>query len=910
MGTILTPQPPSLTRKGGQETRTASLLLLGVVVFVLVGLVVAMQRPVPMAIGPASAAFDHASTDWNAGEQAADGTAFRWTSAESTLNVRAARRVLPANAPLMLTMRFAARPPGALPGTVTLLANGRTLDTWPSSVEHPVAVDVTSLLRRYDELHVTIRVDTTYTPPHDARKLGVQLVGDARLAARPGPALPSPDAALSVILLVVLAWFAVGRCVGVRWRLVAAAGMVCGVIGDVLLARLPFWRIAMPLELILAAFVAVHWAREWWAALTWPIRAVHVRIDLDDRAVIVGGFAIALIGQVIVAQHRWTFVGAVMLGVGLAMLLSGFIPHPPTPSPLPEQRRGGAVGAVREPPSEVSLDNLHPLPVRDTRLAAWQIAALVGIAALAVALRLTLLTEMPASLFRDEGRHALRAIRILDDLGYRPVYEPEIALPALFLYPLALAFKLFGISLLTLRLFMATVGVVDVLLFFALSRRLFGTRVALIAAYLFAVSFWALRMQRVALAPCFSTGLVLLGLFLFVRAMQTCRWRDWALAGVGAAGTVYCYHSGPFTLVLIALVALVLLVRESRVFFRYWLPRFAALAVVFLLLAAPLLRYIATHFDQYTARPGQTAIFSEENLRRLGQDRLAALEANIMPNLGMDTVRGDREPKHNLPNAPHLDAITAVLFLVGLALALTGRLHGPPHGARRFGEWLILGYLAVMLMPSMLAIDAPNTLRAFDTLPPALLLAALAMDAVWAKMAPTYGDPGPSPVNGRGEIERLTVRTPLSRMAGVGAILLAILALNAGTYFGLMRHDGTETLRFDTYFASQAGKRMVAEADARPGMAFLVPRETIDRDVFPFFARVMRDSGSLASLESVNAATLPARYAILLPDGASDPQPDAVIGALPWAKNLERVPGNSPAGGRGVPAFIEYRTPR
>ena len=165
------------------------------------------------------------------------------------------------------------------------------------------------------------------------------------------------------------------------------------------------------------------------------------------------------------------------------------------------------------------------------RLRTWQIVALVGIAALAVALRLTLLTEMPASLFRDEARHALKAARILDDATYRPVYEPEISLPALFLYPLALAFKIFGVSMLTLRLFMASVGVADVLLFFFLARRLFGTRVGLIAAYLFAVAFWALRMQRVALAPCFSTGLVLLGLLLFVRAVQTA-----PLVGLGAGG--------------------------------------------------------------------------------------------------------------------------------------------------------------------------------------------------------------------------------------------------------------------------------------------------------------------------------------------------------------------------------------
>ena len=78
-------------------------------------------------------------------------------------------------------MRFSARPPGAPLTTVTLFANGQTLDTWPSNVEHPVAVDVTSLLRQHDELHLTIRVDKPYSPPRDERQLGVQLVGDARL---------------------------------------------------------------------------------------------------------------------------------------------------------------------------------------------------------------------------------------------------------------------------------------------------------------------------------------------------------------------------------------------------------------------------------------------------------------------------------------------------------------------------------------------------------------------------------------------------------------------------------------------------------------------------------------------------------------------------------------------------------
>jgi hypothetical protein len=930
----LTPRPPSPRGKGGTEIRNTAVALLGIVLLSLVGVVAAMQRSYVIAIPPTSGAFNHASVGWDDGERSSDGTTFRWTKDESTLNFRAARRVLPANKRLMLTMLFSGRPPGAPVTTVTLLANGHVLDSWPSNVEHPVAVDVAPLLRQHDELHLTVRVDDTYSPPRDRRDLGIALVGDARLGSAPGKKLPAPDAVVSVILLVLLAALAVGRRAATRWRLIAAGAMGCAVTLGVLLVRLPFWRIAMPLELVLGLLVVALWAREWWTALTSPIRALQARTSVDDRVLVVAGAVIAVAGQTIIAQHRWTSLGTILLAVGLVTLLAGFIPHPPAPSPLPKGK-----GSVREGEQygDVGMLSGAPdpdlaLPREETRPRTGQIAALVGIAALAVALRMTLLTEMPASLFRDEARHALKAARILDDATYRPVYEPEISLPALFLYPLALAFKLFGISMLTLRLFMASVGVADVLLFFFLARRLFGTRVGLIAAYLFTVAFWALRMQRVALAPCFSTGLVLLGLLLFVRAIQLRRWWDWALAGVGAAGTIYCYHSGPFALVLMALVALVLLAREPRRFVRFWLPRFAVLAVVFLILAAPLLRYIALNFDQYLFRPRQTAIFSEENLRRLGQDQLAALQDNIRPNLGMYTVRGDREAKANLPFAPHLDAITAVLFLTGLALLLARRRDEPPSPARRFGEWLALGYLAVMLIPSTLAIDAPSTLRAFDTLPPALLIAALAADAIWGRLgtAPTpYCPEGTrSPASGRGEIDaesgvpalatHTSRKSPLPRMAGervpfgqvgVGAVLAAILILNAGTYFGLMRNDATETFRFDTYFATQAGKQMTAESAAHPGITYLVPQATIDRDVFPFFARVIAGKGSLQTIEGQNPAKLPARYAILLPNDKFDTPPDAVVAALPWAKGLERIPGNSPAGAGGVPAFIEYRTP-
>ena len=239
----------------------------------------------------------------------------------------------------MLTMLFSGRPPGTPVTTITLLANGRTLDSWPSNVEHPVALDVTSLLRRHDELHLTIRVDDTYSPPRDHRDLGIALVGDARLASLPGKKLPAPDAVTSVILLVLLTALSLGRRAANRWRLIAAGVMGCGTTLGVLLARVTFWRIAMPLELLLGLLVIVLWAREWWAALTWPIRVIQARIGIDDRVLVVGGGLVAVAGQAIIAQHRGTFVGTVLLAIGLVTLLFGFIPIT-TPRCSKGSRRG------------------------------------------------------------------------------------------------------------------------------------------------------------------------------------------------------------------------------------------------------------------------------------------------------------------------------------------------------------------------------------------------------------------------------------------------------------------------------------------------------------------------------------------------------------------------------------------
>ena len=93
---------------------------------------------------------------------------------------------------------------------------------------------------------------------------------------------------------------------------------------------------------------------------------------------------------------------------------------------------------------------LPALPAAEANPLSRRIVALAlsAITLLALALRLAGLDALPLGMWRDEARHGLLALRILNDPSYRPVYVPNVAdIPALLFYLAAVPIQLFGASL-------------------------------------------------------------------------------------------------------------------------------------------------------------------------------------------------------------------------------------------------------------------------------------------------------------------------------------------------------------------------------------------------------------------------------------------------------------------------------
>jgi hypothetical protein len=135
----------------------------------------------------------------------------------------------------------------------------------------------------------------------------------------------------------------------------------------------------------------------------------------------------------------------------------------------------------------------------------------------------------------------------------------------------------------------------------------------------------------------------------------------------------------------------------------------------------PLIVYVATHGGAFLGRVGQVTIF---NPAINEGDFWGTLLRHAGKTLLMFTNRGDFIPRHNVPLRPVLDPVLGAFFLLGLIFCLRNFRQGAEHA-------FVLIWLAVMLLPTILAEGAPHFLRSVGVLPVAFVVPAIGLDSLW-----------------------------------------------------------------------------------------------------------------------------------------------------------------------------------
>ncbi|HEY1011897.1 MAG TPA: glycosyltransferase family 39 protein, partial [Herpetosiphonaceae bacterium] len=418
-----------------------------------------------------------------------------------------------------------------------------------------------------------------------------------------------------------------------------------------------------------------------------------------------------------------------------------------------------------------------------------------GALALAAAARLIGLDAIPLGLWRDEARYGLAALRILRDPSYRPVYLPDgIDYPGLLMYLTAAAIKLIGVRIETVRLVAAVAGTLTPVALYAFGRHIAGRRAALSASVMVAVSAWHIALSRISFVAVLEPFLTMGGLALLWSALHLPkgsrqRWLPFASAGLSFGLALYTYHTARILPALLLLLLLTALGRSAERW-RAALPGVLLMGAVLAAVVAPLASYAVTNADDFNLRMGETALL--RGAEEQAQSPVGALNENLRRYALMWHLHGEPNARHYIPGRPMLDPIIGACFLIGLLLPLA-----TPE--RRF----LAGWLALELVPALLAEGAPHAVRAVGTIAPALLLAGIGLEQCLGLLADRY------------------------RRPAAGAALAIVVIFNLNLYF---RNVPFSPAVWDRFYVPETAMADYARTTA-PAAPVMVPRDLIKTDV-------------------------------------------------------------------------------
>jgi hypothetical protein len=347
---------------------------------------------------------------------------------------------------------------------------------------------------------------------------------------------------------------------------------------------------------------------------------------------------------------------------------------------------------------------------------------ILGLTALAGALRFLNLGNTPPGLYRDEAFNGLDALRVLDG-DFAVYFAANHGREPLFLYLIAATVGALGRTPGALRLAAAVCGTLTVPVTYLMVRAWFNRRVALLSAAIISVIVWHIQLSRVGFRAVTLPLAIAVFFWSGARAFHSRRLDAWLLTGILYGLMFYTYVAARFTPVaVLGLAAYLLCVGKSD---RLW-PDALYFGSGALIALIPLGVYAAHHWDVVMGRPGQVSVLNPAVNQG---DLWGTVGRHLIRTLGLFFVRGDSIPRHNVPGRPVFTPLMGAAMVLGSARAAA------QARRRDVGSALVLIWVGTMLVPTLAAADAPHFLRAVGVLPPLVVLPALGLEMVWRASA-------------------------------------------------------------------------------------------------------------------------------------------------------------------------------
>jgi hypothetical protein len=479
------------------------------------------------------------------------------------------------------------------------------------------------------------------------------------------------------------------------------------------------------------------------------------------RAVMIGGSLLIIIGSGL-AAHRGVRPTAHLIslsawGLGLALFLAAFLPP----------------------------HFLRHLVAWLSRLATEyrsETVLVLGLSALAAALRVPWLDRIPAVLTGDEGAMGLEAVKVLKGEQVNPFSTGWTSHPTLYFYNLALYLRFLGQNVPALRLASALAGTFTIPATYLLARSSFDKSIATLSALFLAGYHVHVHYSRLALnnvwAP-FATVVTLLCLWAGLRTRQS--WL-FAVGGIAMGLGQYTYFGARLLPLVVCawLLYLAFVTHESSAqngagsgkgtgqvlslagngsrLVIFWLA--------FILTLLPLSWFFIEHWIAFTARMDQVGVFGSTGSDPTQEGYFFPLASGLFQSVTAFNYARDRSIFYG-PPLPLLHWLSGIGFVFGVVETIRCR--------RAASCGLLMIWLAsTVIVGGALMNHPPESPRLLFAAPATAILVALGLTRLGERMGQLFSQ----------TFSRSAVRSGDGRLLALIAALIAT-GISVYYYFGV-----------------------------------------------------------------------------------------------------------------------------
>ncbi|MCP6719137.1 MAG: glycosyltransferase family 39 protein [Patescibacteria group bacterium] len=349
---------------------------------------------------------------------------------------------------------------------------------------------------------------------------------------------------------------------------------------------------------------------------------------------------------------------------------------------------------------------------------------------IAIFLRLWQLDSIPPGLYHDEAINGNDALASLKTGDFKLFYPENNGREGLFIWLISISFSIFGISIWSLRIVPAIIGILTVSGLYLLTKELFRTisdkfkaeSIALLSSFFLAISFWHINFSRIVFRGILVPFLLVFSTYFLIKGFRSQKKINFVIAGIFFGLGFYTYIAFRLAVILLAIIFFLwwLIYRKQNLEKKFF--KFSALSILFIILVSLSIGiYFVNNPQDFLGRASQTSIFSQPNILK------ASLKSSIL-HLAMFNFFGDWNWRHNFAGSPQLFWVIGIFFLAGIITSireLKKSIINKDHSLFTVYS-LLIAWFFVMLLPGILTIESiPHALRAIGTIPVVYILAGL-----------------------------------------------------------------------------------------------------------------------------------------------------------------------------------------